>query len=143
MPRALKIPTPTLNPGLRLLVVAWLTGSFAAASTAADLETETATGLRVEIHSDLSPVPLNRIHSWHIHVFRPNGQPLGGATVEFSGGMPEHDHGLPTAPRVTREEQPGVYLLEGLRFHMPGLWQIIVSIAAEGRRHQAQFEFRL
>src|SRR5687768_16550771 len=30
------------------------------------------------------------------------GQPLDGMTVSVDGGMPQHGHGLPTQPRVTK-----------------------------------------
>ena len=39
-------------------------------------------------------------------------------------GMPDHDHGLPTQPQVTSRLENGDYLLEGVRFHMPGKWQL-------------------
>jgi hypothetical protein len=44
--------------------------------------------------------------------------------------MPDHDHGLPTLPVVTRETSPGRYLLEGVRFHMPGRWQLTLTITS-------------
>jgi hypothetical protein len=59
-----------------------------------------------------------------------DGEPVTGAKLTVSGGMPAHDHGLPTAPEVTRELTPGRYLLEGLRFHMDGDWQIEIVIEA-------------
>ena len=55
--------------------------------------------------------------------------------------MPEHDHGLPTAPRVTRELEPGRYLLEGVRFHMGGRWELILQIETAGAADTARFEF--
>jgi hypothetical protein len=45
--------------------------------------------------------------------------------------MPVHDHGLPTAARVTREVDAGSYLLEGLRFHMSGQWEIEITIETD------------
>ena len=35
--------------------------------------------------------------------------------------MPEHNHGFPTAPRVTENLGEGDYLLEGMRFNMGGV----------------------
>jgi hypothetical protein len=46
--------------------------------------------------------------------------------------MPEHDHGLPTAPAVTRNLGNGDYLVEGLRFHMNGYWELEFTITARG-----------
>jgi len=45
--------------------------------------------------------------------------------------MPEHDHGLPTIPRVTEELGGGDYKLDGLRFHMSGYWEVIVTVTTD------------
>ena len=57
--------------------------------------------------------------------------------------MPEHDHGLPTQPQVTEEVEPGSYLIEGIRFHMPGKWQMQFSIQVNGIVTNALLEFQL
>ena len=82
----------------------------------------------VTYKSEIDPVVINRIHNWTLVVTDSRGEPVEGATVSVDGGMPAHDHGLPTAPRITGETAPGHYLLEGLRFHMAGKWEIIVRI---------------
>ena len=43
--------------------------------------------------------------------------------------MPEHDHGLPTEPRITTNLGAGDYLLEGMKFHMNGVWTISLVIS--------------
>ena len=43
-------------------------------------------------------ITMNRIHSWHLTLMSPQGQPVKGATVTVTGTMPEHGHGLPTKP---------------------------------------------
>ena len=83
---------------------------------------------RVSYESDLQPIVINRMHRWTLNVVDRDGEPVTGATITVTGGMPAHDHGLPTSPQVTRELAPGRYLLEGLRFHMRGEWQIEVAI---------------
>jgi hypothetical protein len=85
---------------------------------------------RVSYESELQPIVINRMHSWIFEVADSDGEPVTGAKLTVSGGMPAHDHGLPTAPEVTRELTPGRYLLEGLRFHMDGDWQIEIVIEA-------------
>ncbi len=77
------------------------------------------------------PVEINRMHSWVLHVATSNGEPVIGAEIEVDGGMPAHDHGLPTRPRVTREIGDGDYQLDGVRFHMGGYWEIVVSVTTE------------
>ncbi len=43
--------------------------------------------------------------------------------------MPLHDHGLPTSPRVTENLGGGRYRLGGIRFHMPGVWQFVITVS--------------
>ena len=117
---------------LRSLLLAALVPVMATAAAprqhAPDMEATTATGGTVRIFSQLSPLQINRIHSWHIAITDADGEPVSEARIAVTGGMPDHDHGLPTQALVTAEIEPGIYLLEGMRFHMPGRWQIQVSI---------------
>lgn len=80
--------------------------------------------------SELQPLVINRIHNWVLRIVDANGEPVSGASISVRGGMPVHDHGLPTAPRVTSEPESGTYLLEGLRFHMRGRWALEFIIQA-------------
>jgi hypothetical protein len=47
--------------------------------------------------------------------------------------MPQHDHGLPTRPRITKELGNGDYQLDGIRFHMRGDWELTFTVEAEGK----------
>jgi len=82
----------------------------------------------VSFTSSLDPIPINKMHEWMLHLEAANGEPVDGAEISFAGGMPEHNHGLPTSPRVTENTGGGDYRLQGIRFHMKGNWQIIISI---------------
>jgi hypothetical protein len=94
--------------------------------------------------SDLEPIEINRIHAWTLYLRSPDGDAVEGAAIEVSGGMPAHDHGLPTRPRITRALGGGAYLLEGLRFHMHGAWQIdLAIITADGQRDRVVIELQL
>ena len=44
--------------------------------------------------------------------------------------MPQHGHGLPTRPRVTRSLGDGIYEIEGVRFNMGGWWEFKLAITA-------------
>jgi len=88
----------------------------------------------VEFSSELEPIPINRIHGWELIIRTAGGEAVNGAKITIDGGMPAHDHGLPTRPRVTEDFGDGRYRVEGLRFHMGGGWEIIVMIDAGGRR---------
>ena len=83
--------------------------------------------------SALEPIEINRIHQWVLHIENESGELVTGANIEVTGGMPAHDHGLPTRPRVIEELEDGNYRLDGMRFHMAGDWELTISIAADGK----------
>ena len=87
----------------------------------------------VTYQSELQPLQINQLHAWVLHVEKAEGGAVTGAEIEVDGGMPEHDHGLATKPRVTRELSDGDYRLEGLRFHMRGNWELLLTIVADGK----------
>ena len=89
------------------------------------------------------PVPLNEIHTWTVHVETAEGVPVDDATIDIDGGMPMHDHGLPTAPRVTAAPGEGDYLLEGMKFQMPGHWVVRLDIETDGASDAVTFELML
>ena len=96
---------------------------------------------RVSFRSDMEPVTINRMHSWIVHVETLEGHPVEGASIAVSGGMPDHNHGLPTAPRMTRELGDGDYLIEGMKFQMNGWW--IVSFGISTPRQADDVTFNL
>lgn len=87
--------------------------------------------LRVTYSIPSGTPEINRIHSWVLHVETADGIPVEKAHIVVTGGMPEHDHGLPTRPRVTEELGGGDYRLEGMRFHMRGYWEIEVKVVTD------------
>lgn len=97
----------------------------------------------LSFRSDSEPPPINRIHAWTLHLGNAQGEPVANAEISVSGGMPEHDHGLPTAPRVTGYLGQGDYRLEGMRFHMSGDWELTVDIRAAGLTDTVTVPLRL
>lgn len=77
------------------------------------------------------PPEINRMHSWILHIETESGDAVEGAQIEVDGGMPAHDHGLPTRPRVTEELGDGYYRLDGVRFHMSGYWEMVIQIRSD------------
>ncbi len=73
---------------------------------------------------------VNQMHAWQVRLATPDGAPVSQAQFGFQGGMPQHGHGFPTRPRVTRELAPGVYALEGMKFSMTGWWDMRLDIRA-------------
>jgi hypothetical protein len=88
----------------------------------------TAGRYRIAIRPADPPVVLGTIHDWVIRLERTDGRPPAPTSVTFDGGMPSHGHGLTTAPRVTRSLGDGEYLVEGVKFHMGGEWELRVGL---------------
>ncbi len=97
----------------------------------------------VQATSQLDPLAINQLHAWILHVETPDGQPVEGATITVDGGMPAHNHGLPTEPQVTEELGGGDYRLEGVKFSMPGLWELRITITANGKTDTAVLQLTL
>lgn len=116
-------------------------GSMAADS----IEAETSeNGLFVvRVVSRLDPVVINETHSWLIHIETPDESPVLDAELSIEGGMPAHNHGFPTAPRVTENLGGGDYLLEGVRFNMGGVWVLTLEIRSGEQTDSVTFEFEL
>ena len=59
--------------------------------------------------------------------------PIGvAAGFMVDARMPEHRHGMNYRARVFRKSD-GIYVAEGLLFHMPGLWQLMFDLERSGR----------
>jgi len=59
--------------------------------------------------------------------------PIGTAAgFMVDARMPEHRHGMNYRAHVSRRPD-GIYVAEGLLFHMPGLWQLVFDVERGGR----------
>ena len=122
-----KIPSSLSLLALALAV----TAACAAPPTDLDLSLTRPTVERkfvVALQPPATPAAINQIHSWQIKLTTPAGLPITHAQIAVDGGMPQHGHGLPTRPQVTRELADGTYLLEGMKFSMTGWWEIKLAI---------------
>lgn len=72
----------------------------------------------------------NSLHTWIATIKSSDGVPIETATVEVDGNMPMHNHGLPTSPQMTKYLGDGRYQIEGVQFHMQGMWKFNLSITA-------------
>lgn len=86
---------------------------------------------RVSLKSNLFPLETSKIHSWQLHVETPSGEPVENAKIRIHGGMPAHKHGFPTTPRVKKYLGNGDYEIEGVKFSMPGEWEMRINIKEE------------
>ncbi|HSH92178.1 MAG TPA: DUF3703 domain-containing protein [Ramlibacter sp.] len=93
------------------------------------LEKPSAAGVyRVALVPPAQAPAINQMHSWKVTLATPDGVPVRGAKFAVDGGMPQHGHGLPTQPRVTREIADGTYQLDGMKFSMTGWWEVKLDI---------------
>ena len=121
-------------PVLRVLPVLALLAPAAHAADAAGAAYVSQHGLyAVSYESLLKPIAINRMHAWILTVKTTGGDPVEDAEITVDGGMPAHNHGLPTQPRVTENLGDGRYKVEGLRFHMQGHWEMKIGIESGGK----------
>lgn len=92
---------------------------------------------------DRSPVPVGTIHSWTLRVTTTDGRPATDVALSIDGGMPQHGHGLPTRPAVTRDLGNGDHIVEGMKFNMGGWWTLSVSIDGPAGADTATFNLVL
>jgi hypothetical protein len=76
-----------------------------------------------------SPLRPRKLQTVLVTVRDAEGHPVDDAQISVDGGMPQHGHGLPTRPRVTRQLGDGVYEIQGVRFNMGGWWEFKLAIA--------------
>ena len=98
---------------------------------------------RVSYVSSQDIVPVNQMHQWTLHVETADGQPVENATIAVDGDMPEHGHGLPTRPQVTKYLGNGDYLVEGMKFQMGGWWVMDFTITANSHTDAVHFNMKL
>ncbi len=91
----------------------------------------------------LNPITINELHQWTLHVETADGTPVDDAVIAVSGGMPEHNHGMPTEPKVTEALGNGDYRVEGMQFQMGGWWTITFVIDAAGQQDSVTFNLKL
>jgi hypothetical protein len=89
------------------------------------------------------PLRLRQLQTVPVMISDASGRPIDGAAISVDGGMPEHAHGLPTRPRVTRSLGGGVYEIEGVRFSMGGWWELKLAIDSPAGADSVTFNLSL
>ena len=88
-----------------------------------------------------SPIEIGRHFAVEAHVCP---TPPSGAAAGFmvDARMPEHRHGMNYRAHVSRRPD-GIYVAEGLLFHMPGLWQLMFDVERGGRMERLMTDIDL
>ena len=89
------------------------------------------------------PLRPRRMQTVQVVVMNSDGHAVDGATIAIDGGMPQHGHGLPTQPRVTRNLGGGLYEIAGVRFNMGGWWQFSLDITSSVGSDKVTFNLDL
>jgi hypothetical protein len=89
------------------------------------------------------PLRPRQMQTVRVTVRDADGRAIDEAQISVDGGMPQHGHGLPTRPRVTRNLGDGVYEIEGVRFNMGGWWEFKLAIAGSGGADTVTFNLDL
>ncbi len=138
------ITTPSSLTGLVTLLALAAMAQQPAAPGNTDTEVTSDNGrFIVSYETRLQPIVINRIHSWVFHIESAQGEAVEDAQVDVIGGMPVHDHGLPTLPQATQHLGSGNYLMEGMKFHMNGWWQITVTVITADATDTVTFDLVL
>jgi hypothetical protein len=92
-----------------------------------------------------SPAPLvtGRMQKIELRVTDKASHATENAVISVDGGMPQHGHGLPTAPRVTRSLGDGRYQVDGLKFNMGGWWEVRFRITSPAGTDSVTFNVKL
>lgn len=89
------------------------------------------------------PLKLRQLLSVPVHLADAQGRPVEDARIAIDGGMPEHNHGLPTQPRMGRALGGGLYEIVGLRFGMAGWWELRLAIESPAGADTVTFNLDL
>ena len=98
---------------------------------------------RATIKPQGDTIPKGKLHRWTLHLETMDGVPVDSATVAVDGGMPQHGHGLPTRPRVTRRLGNGDHAVEGMKFNMGGWWVVKFRVASAAGNDSLLFNVKL
>ena len=95
------------------------------------------------LYSELHPLRVGKVHSWVLEVKAADGSDLDVTKIYVHGGMPIHQHGFPTRPRITESLGNGKYRVEGVKFSMPGIWEIRFNIKEKVKRDRVVFKVKV
>ena len=98
---------------------------------------------RATIRPQGDSIPKGKLHSWTLHLESRDGAPIDACDITVDGGMPQHGHGLPTKPKVTRDLGNGDHLVEGMKFNMEGWWVVKFRLSSATGRDSVVFNLQL
>ena len=91
----------------------------------------------------VEPLRTRQLQTIRVAIQDNDGRAIENAAIRIDGGMPQHGHGLPTRPRVTKHLGGGVYEIEGVRFNMGGWWEFKLAINSVAGEDTVTFNLSL
>ena len=137
--------------GYAVKAIGWLgllccTGLDAATDSVCSAASDTAmvqenNGYSMAVQFQPEALQVGQLHSLVVHVCDDAQQPYVGS-IDATAIMPAHNHGMNYRPRFNMSA-PGQYLGTGFLFHMPGDWQLKVTINPAGERQYFAYDLSL
>jgi len=133
---------------LTIVAAIFVAGCMASAQAPKDLDysrtrSSEAGVYRGTIRPAGDSIPQGKVQSWTLHLETANGSSVDVASVSVDGGMPQHGHGLPTKPQVTRALGNGDHIVEGLKFNMGGWWVVKFHVSSSAGSDTLVFNLSL
>ena len=92
---------------------------------------------------DLANVPVNQLIQLRVVVTALDHKAINGLQlVKFDAQMPAHRHGMVTKAKIS-ELGSQEYLIEGVKLHMPGMWQLMFDLKASSEVIQVAIPLNL
>ena len=131
-----------------ILIAAAMSGCMALMRPPANLDYSRARAsehgmYRASIKPDGDSIPKGKLQKWTLHLETATGLPVDTATVIVDGGMPQHGHGLPTKPLLTKHLGNGDHLVEGMKFNMGGWWVVKFRVNSTAGVDSVVFNLKL
>lgn len=92
--------------------------------------TLTVDDLTLTLSTEPAMIPLNELFTLTVRALDADGNALDG-TLTFDATMPAHGHGMNVEP-VLSSTETGVFVVEGVNFHMPGTWKLDFTFESDG-----------
>lgn len=118
------------------------TARYADRKNAVTMKSESG-NYRISLFSDVSPIPVKKMHTWTVHVENMSGAPFESGRLYVNGGMPMHRHDFPTMPIVKEYLGNGDYKVEGIKFNMFGHWEMGFNIQSGRETDYVVFKINL
>jgi hypothetical protein len=106
------------------------------------LEKVSPSGTHFVMRSSLPAPPGRGDNTIVVGLMDSSAAPMAGASLTVRPFMPDHGHGTAIPVVITESATViGDYTLDPVNFHMPGLWQILISAGAVTDANTAVFSF--